>query len=45
VAQEMTKRVLELFPQFAPLLGFVDFSEHAIGRLAQEERNLKKRGG
>ncbi|MFZ4773211.1 MAG: FAD-dependent thymidylate synthase [Chlamydiia bacterium] len=44
VAQEMTKRVLEVLPVLEPLLSFVDWSEHAIGRLAQEERNLKKRG-
>ena len=44
VAQEMTRLVIENFEELAGLLSFVDFSEHAIGRLAQEERNLKKKG-
>jgi thymidylate synthase ThyX len=45
VAQQMASRVIEEHPLFEPLLGFMDFSEHAIGRLAQEERSLKKKGG
>ncbi|NDD98996.1 FAD-dependent thymidylate synthase, partial [bacterium] len=44
VAQEMTRLVIENFEELSGLLSFVDFSEHAIGRLAQEERNLKKKG-
>jgi thymidylate synthase ThyX len=44
VAQQMAKLVMENFEELTPLLSFVDFSEHAIGRLAQEERSLKKKG-
>lgn len=44
VAQQMALRVIEAHPLFEPLLGFMDYSEHAIGRLAQEERSLKKKG-
>jgi thymidylate synthase ThyX len=45
VAQQMAQCVIDAFDVFRPLLKFVDFSEHAIGRLAQEERNLKKKQG
>jgi len=44
VAQQMAASVIEAFPPVASLLEFVDYSEHAIGRLAQEERTLKKKG-
>lgn len=43
VAQQMAKLVMENFEEFTPLFSFVDFSEHAIGRLAQEERSRKKK--
>jgi len=42
IAQEMAKQVMDRFPEFAPLLNFVDFEGYELGRLGQEIRIVEK---
>ena len=42
VAQEMTKQVIELFPEFERFFKFVDFEGYELGRLGQEVRTAQK---
>lgn len=43
VAQMMAKEVIKVHPSFKSFFKFVDFNEHQIGRLAQEEKTLQKK--
>lgn len=42
VAQEMAKETIKAFPQFERFFKFVDYSDHTLGRLTQEENKFKK---
>lgn len=42
IAQAMAQQVCALFPPFERFFKFVDYQGEALGRLAQEERKLKK---
>lgn len=42
VAQEMTKQVIEVFPEFERIFKFVDFEGYELGRLGQEIRKVEK---
>jgi len=42
VAQEMTKQVCEIFPQFECFFKFVDFEGYDLGRMSQEVKRVEK---
>lgn len=42
VAQEMSRKVSDLFPQFERFFKFVDYSGYSFGRLDQEQRRVNK---
>jgi len=42
IAQEMSKQVSHLFPEFQRFFKFVDYDGYSLGRLEQEQRILEK---
>lgn len=42
VAQSIAKEILRVHPLLAPAFSFVDYDDHALGRLAQEEKSCKQ---
>ncbi len=43
IAQEMSKQVSQVFPQFERFFKFVDYEGYELGRLGQETRIIEKR--
>lgn len=42
IAQELSKQVVQIFPQFAGFFKFVDYEGYELGRLGQEIRIIEK---
>lgn len=42
VAQEMARKVTDMFPIFQPFFEFVDYSGASLGRIEQEQRRVQK---
>ena len=42
VAQEMAKAISDTYPEFARFFKFVDYDNHNLGRLGQEQRKVEK---
>ncbi|EKD26696.1 MAG: hypothetical protein ACD_79C01058G0003 [uncultured bacterium] len=43
IAQEITRQVCKIHPEFSPFFKFVNFEEIALGRLEQEKKSIEKR--